>query len=198
MKGRFPRFVRRSGYRTLTVAGQPIRSATLAALLLLISITFATSALALHEKDHAAGAAAQQSASPGFDPLEALKQIGLGLTGGGSGNEFLDPEAAFVLSTDAIAGQAVVVRWEIADGYYLYRERFKFEGKEPTGVTLGMAELPRGKVKEDPYFGRQQVYYQEVEARIPVTFAGNGTRDVQIEITYQGCADAGLCYPPIT
>ena len=198
MKSRFSRFVRPTGYRTLADAGPSIRSATLTALLLPILVTFATPALALHAKDHVEGAAAQESASPGFNPLDALKQIGLGLTGGGNGNEFLHPEAAFVLSTDVIAGQAAVVRWEIAAGYYLYRERFKFEAKEPTGVTLGTAELPRGKVKEDSYFGRQEVYYQEVEARIPMTFSGNGSRDLQIEITYQGCADAGLCYPPIT
>jgi thiol:disulfide interchange protein DsbD len=64
--------------------------------------------------------------------------------------------------------------------------------------VLGDAEIPQGKVKNDEYFGEVQVYYHEVSARVPVTRTGSGTGVFEATVTYQGCADRGLCYPPQT
>ena len=146
--------------------------------------------------DHAAGHLASSAAGSNA-PGGLLDRLGLGASSPAA-PEFLDPEVAFELSAEAAGPDAIVVRWRIADAYYLYRERMRFELREPPGATIGPAELPAGKVKEDPYFGRMEVYYQGVEARIPVRRAAPGVLPVVLDVTYQGCADAGLCYPPIT
>lgn len=114
--------------------------------------------------------------------------------------EFLPVDEAFRLTTEVGADGAVLVRWEMPDGYYLYRHRFDFmtrpiEGERTTDVVLGEPEIPPGKRKIDEYFGEVEVYYHEAQARVPVK---SGAGPVEVGISYQGCADAGLCYPPET
>ena len=108
-------------------------------------------------------------------------------------DEFLKVDEAFVLSTWVEDGR-VVARWDMPDGYYLYRHQFGFESQD---VVLGEAEIPPGKAKFDEYFGDVEVYYRDAEARVPIQDA-NLTTTGQVSIKYQGCADAGLCYPPET
>ena len=108
--------------------------------------------------------------------------------GGFEEPEFLKVDEAFVLSTSIENGD-VVARWDMPDGYYLYRHQFEFTGTQ--GIELGDAQIPAGKQKFDDYFGDVEVYYQRADVRIPYS-GGSG----QVSIQYQGCADAGLCYPP--
>lgn len=129
--------------------------------------------------------------------LAGLSKLGAGLGLGGGAQEFLDPDQAFTFSAIAQDADTLVARWEIADGYYLYRNKFAFELKGADGVSLGSAQLPAGKVKEDEYFGRQEVYYREVEARLPVQRGASVPAGLTLQATYQGCAEAGICYPPI-
>jgi thiol:disulfide interchange protein DsbD len=89
------------------------------------------------------------------------------------------------------------LRWVIADGYYLYRSKMEVRAESPDLVT-GALSLPLGTQLNDPNFGPQQVYEQQVEASVPITRLDYGAHPVQIKVTYQGCAHAGLCYPPIT
>jgi len=118
--------------------------------------------------------------------------------GGATGNplsgqaqpEFLPVEQAYRLGADFEDGR-LVLRWQIADGYYLYRHRFAFNAT-PGGALN--AQLPAGKGKEDEYFGHVEVYYHDVDARLTELPAGPFT----LSVTSQGCADAGLCYPPHT
>ena len=128
------------------------------------------------------------------------KLLGLGegiVIGDSSEDQFLDPDVAFVLSAAAVGPDAIETRWDIAEGYYLYREKFRFRSADGSGASLGEAGFPKGKVKDDEYFGPMEVYYGSVAALVPV--AGAATGDViDVDVTYQGCADAGLCYPPIT
>ncbi|MCU0977361.1 MAG: protein-disulfide reductase DsbD [Steroidobacteraceae bacterium] len=120
-----------------------------------------------------------------------------GLLGGVSqDDEFLHPDEAFQLSADAHGGDAVALRWVIADGYYLYRHRMAARSEDP-GVTVGELSLPPGKPKTDEFFGEIQAYYQQAEVLVPVSRAP-GADAFSLKVTYQGCADAGLCYPPIT
>ncbi len=79
------------------------------------------------------------------------------------------------------------------DGYYLYRHRFDFTLKDPEAATLGVPELPPGKDKVDEYFGAVEVYYHRAQARVPIRDARG---PLEVGISYQGCAEAGLCYPP--
>src|SRR5258708_9193370 len=96
-----------------------------------------------------------------------------------------------------IDGNVLKVRWVIADGYYLYRHKIEVKAESPDLVVAAPA-LPPGVVKTDPYLGTQQVYMQQVEAVVPYSRIDAGAHPIQIKVTYQGCAEAGLCYPPIT
>lgn len=110
--------------------------------------------------------------------------------------EFLKVDEAFRLSASIDADSAIVATWDIADGYYLYRDRFAFSTRDGASVQLSAAELPAGKKKFDEYFGEVEVYYHQVQARVP--FSGDTPGAFEVGITYQGCADRGLCYPPKT
>jgi thiol:disulfide interchange protein DsbD len=65
-------------------------------------------------------------------------------------------------------------------------------------LVLGAPDLPPGQMKTDQYLGTQEIYTQQVEATVPYTRSDAGAHPMQIKVTYQGCAEAGLCYPPIT
>lgn len=104
--------------------------------------------------------------------------------------EFLDPAIAFRFEARMLDPQTVELRYQIADGYYMYRERFAFRAK---GVKLGTPAIPPGKVKYDETFQKDvETHKGELRIRIPVEGSGPFT----LSATSQGCADAGLCYPP--
>ena len=109
---------------------------------------------------------------------------------------FLEPEQAFQFSARALDAKTIELKYRIADGYYLYRERFKFALDPVTSgsATLGEPLLPKGEIKFDETFGKNVEHYRhEVAVRIAVQGA---TGPVTLLSTSQGCADAGLCYPP--
>lgn len=110
-----------------------------------------------------------------------------------SADDFLEPEQAFKLSVKAVDAGNVEVRFEIAPGYYMYREQFRVEA---TGATLGAPVLPAGKTKFDETFNKTvEIYREQLLARVPVTQAAG---PFKLSVTGQGCADKGLCYPPQT
>jgi len=105
--------------------------------------------------------------------------------------EFLDPQAAFKFSAKVVEGKAIAVTYEIADGYYMYRERFKFVAD---GATLGEPQIPPGKVKYDETFAKNvETYRHQVTIVIPVQAPGPFT----LKATSQGCSEKGLCYSPM-
>ena len=107
--------------------------------------------------------------------------------------EFLDPMLAFKPSAKALDGETAEVRFEIAKGYYLYRDKFRFRAD---GQSLGQPQFPAGKKKKDDLFGEVEVYYREVAIRVPVERNASGTLPLTLKLTSQGCADGGICYPP--
>jgi thioredoxin:protein disulfide reductase len=108
-------------------------------------------------------------------------------------DDFLDPAVAFKFSATEQPGE-VVVHYKIADGYYMYRERFAFATRNGT-VTIGDPQLPAGHVKFDQTFGKNvETYRNDLTIHIPVKQA-SGPFD--LAVTSQGCADAGICYPPM-
>jgi thiol:disulfide interchange protein DsbD len=112
-----------------------------------------------------------------------------------SQDDFLPPDVAFRVAATA-DGSVVRVRWVIADGYYLYRRKIEVKAESPDLVVAAPA-LPAGIMKTDPYLGTQEIYEQQVEATVPFSRFDGGAHPLQIKVTYQGCATAGLCYPPI-
>ncbi len=110
---------------------------------------------------------------------------------------FLPPDVAFRLAAVPEGPTRVRLSWAIAEGYYLYQSRLKFASSTP-GVTLSKPELPAGDTKNDEYFGKQVVYHKDLIAHIGFTRSGAAGQPLALAVTYQGCATAGLCYPPIT
>ncbi|WP_367372414.1 protein-disulfide reductase DsbD [Pseudomonas lini] len=102
--------------------------------------------------------------------------------------DFLPVEKAFIFTSERLESGETQLYWQIADNYYLYQKRLKFDGLAPEQVPA----LPEGESHSDEFFGEQQVYRQGLELKIPAGATG------QIKIGFQGCADAGLCYPPQT
>ena len=103
-------------------------------------------------------------------------------------DDFLPPEQAFVLKAELRDAHTVRLHWTIAQGYHLYRERLSF-----TGPGVSQPQLPAGQRKFDENFGKEmETYYSSLDLTLPV----NGTAPLTLTIGYQGCADAGLCYPP--
>lgn len=109
--------------------------------------------------------------------------------------EFLEPEKAFVFSAQMAAPDTLELRYKVAPGYYMYRERFGITISPMGATTLGDAVYPKGEVKYDPTFEKDmEVFHQDVVIRVPV---GAGDQPFTLTLTGQGCADAGLCYPPM-
>jgi len=104
---------------------------------------------------------------------------------------FLDPDEAFKLAAEWTETDFVTVNWQIANGYYLYKNKLKFTAKN--GGELGEITLPVGKPHEDEFSGKTEVYYQQLTAKLPIQKAD---KTLSLEITYQGCAEGALCYPP--
>ncbi|MCF7534828.1 protein-disulfide reductase DsbD [Pseudomonas petrae] len=100
--------------------------------------------------------------------------------------DFLPANKAFIFTSEQLESGETRLYWQIADGYYLYQQRLKFEGLSQEQQPV----LPTGEDHHDEYFGQQQVYRQALELTIPASASG------QIKVSWQGCADAGLCYPP--
>ena len=106
-------------------------------------------------------------------------------------DDFLDPEVAFKGSVRALDARTVEIIFDIAPGYYLYREQFKFAA---TDATMGKAVIPPGKVKFDETFQKNvETHRGLLRIAVPVEQAKNPFR---VAVNYQGCADKGLCYPP--
>jgi thiol:disulfide interchange protein DsbD len=106
-------------------------------------------------------------------------------------DDYLAPEVAFKFSARMADAKTAEVTYAIADGYYMYRERFHFKAE---GATLGEPQIPAGTVKFDQTFNKNvETYHHSVTIRLPVEANGSFT----LISTGQGCADKGLCYPPM-
>jgi len=116
---------------------------------------------------------------------------------GGSAAELLAPEKAFAMSARALDARTAEVSFAIADGYYMYRERFKFALEEGARDRLGAPRLPKGERKTDKFFGDVETYRKEVRVRIPVERASAEPQTLKLAVTSQGCADIGVCYVPM-
>ena len=140
--------------------------------------------------------AAPATATDDNQTLQMLNALSdnLGLDAGD--DEFLDPDIAFQADIIEASPTTLVVRWIIAEGYYLYRDKLNIQ-ISGDGVTAGPAEIPAGEIKHDEFFGDVAVFHNEIQARVPLTRANGDATDINVQLGYQGCAEAGICYPPI-
>ena len=110
-------------------------------------------------------------------------------------SDFLPVREAFKLNLISSTPESIKLRFVPTEGYYLYRHKFAFK-TEPADIALGTAQLPPGEAKHDEYFGDVEVYHGILDVDIPRP--ANDPRPFTLVVTYQGCADKGLCYPPET
>ncbi len=130
--------------------------------------------------------------------LETLSSFGSKFGfGNNDSTDFLQSDQAFILSVDALDGNTLSARWDIADGYYLYREKFGFAVTDGQGVAIGEPQSPPGEFKDDETFGRMEVYHDGVSITLPMLRETLSATNISLEVRYQGCAEAGFCYPPI-
>ena len=113
------------------------------------------------------------------------------------GEELLPPDEAYRITATASDSNMLEVHWDIADGYYMYRDRMRFSSDTP-GIELGEPELPAGKIKDDEFFGKIAIFRDQVTARIKVTRGSDAPATLALKAVSQGCADIGVCYPPHT
>lgn len=137
-------------------------------------------------------------------PAQAQDRGGLtGALGGwfggknGGSDEILDPDRAFELEVDTSNPARVVLRWDIAEGYYLYRDKFQVSTSTDT-VTAGELNIPPGTVESDPEFGDVAVFYDSVEITAALSRAAGDPGDFDLQVRYQGCKKGSVCYPPQT
>ena len=107
-------------------------------------------------------------------------------------DDLLEPEKAFVLSAQLTSAKNLEVRFDIAKGYYLYKKKIKLRAE---GIKIGTPKLPAGKVKDDEFFGRVEIYPADIRIQVPVSGAKTG-KTFTLKAEFQGCAEIGVCYPP--
>jgi len=118
-------------------------------------------------------------------------------TFGGANSDFLPVDEAFQPILTAIDGNNVEVAIRVTEGYYLYKEKISAAVKSDV-AQAGLLELPAGEIKTDQYFGEMEVYHEDVFGKLSIARATPDAMDIDLELKYQGCADGGICYPPIT
>lgn len=115
----------------------------------------------------------------------------------GASDELLAPEKAFAFSAIVADANALEVRFEIADAYYMYRDKFSFALEGAEGVKLGAAQLPAGIRMKDEFFGEVETYRKSVTIRLPLERSNTAGGPVTLKVVSQGCADVGVCYIPM-
>ena len=132
-----------------------------------------------------------------LSPLEALGRLGDRLVGSQANDEILPVDQAFQFDTDPPSATGVVLHWRVTEGYYLYRDKIKVELPDAPGVIIGALDLPKGEVKQDEFFGRMEIYKHDFQVRVPLSGHAPTSGPVTLKVAYQGCASAGICYPPV-
>jgi thiol:disulfide interchange protein DsbD len=159
--------------------------------------TAAEAAVTSTATDPVASTSSSTGSASSLTPKGIDAVLGASKAKSGSGDDFLPPDEAFRFAAIPDGPDHVRLIWQIADGYYLYRTRVK-AATTSDQAQLGALEMPTGETKSDEYFGKQEIYHHELVAGVPVARASAAELALPLQVTYQGCATAGLCYPPIT
>jgi thiol:disulfide interchange protein DsbD len=112
-------------------------------------------------------------------------------------DELLQPDQAFEFFASIKDDHTLNVNWHIAEGYYLYREKVQLELINAEGVTLGSYDIPRGEPKQDEAFGQVEIFHDKLDFDLPLIRSGQAAQTITLQAKYQGCADRGVCYPPM-
>ncbi len=130
-----------------------------------------------------------------LQPLKTLALLLVLMAPCWADDDFLDPEDAFRFSASLTTPGMFEVHYVIADGYYMYLDRFRFK-VEPGEIVLGAPRFPAAQWHEDEFFGRSKVFRGEVTIGIPIVSGAHRGGTIRLTAVSQGCADAGICYLP--
>lgn len=124
--------------------------------------------------------------------------IGLSLTSNTLAQQVepLPVDQAFQFSATARDYQTVLAMWTIAPGYHLYKDRFHFRVLKPKSMRIGQPLMPAGITKSSPEIGQYQAFTGQLS--IPIPIINSDSKTIELQVSYQGCADKGYCYPPTT
>jgi thiol:disulfide interchange protein DsbD len=137
--------------------------------------------------------AAQVSTAQSF--TERFSNI---FAGSSANDEILSPDVAFTFESDVDHPERISLQWRVEDGYYLYRDKFKFTISEGSAeINQSLVNIPIGKSKQDPAFGQVDINTGDFNIGLPLQRAGNTESSATLEVHYQGCKDESVCYPPI-
>jgi thiol:disulfide interchange protein DsbD len=150
-------------------------------------------------------AAPQAPQSAALDtPLQAFNSSAEPFFDTSAGEDrLLDPEEAYRLTAEVEDGSHLRLNWQIAEGTYLYQDKIELSLPQKQDVTLGDYQLPAPEIKHDSIrpdgsIGDVAVYHDAIDLRVPLRRSGNAPLDLALQVKYQGCAEIGVCYPPIT
>ncbi|HFD86696.1 MAG TPA: protein-disulfide reductase DsbD, partial [Gammaproteobacteria bacterium] len=148
------------------------------------------------------GQAAASSALPGAgsgssssNPFSRLSRLTGGL--GGDEPELLPNDQAFAFNAELSGPDRLVANWVIAPGYHLYKDRIKAALESSTGLKLGKGDFPKGEMEDDLEGGLTEVFRGPLRVEFPILGLKQSPGELGLKISYQGCADAGVCYPPV-
>jgi thiol:disulfide interchange protein DsbD len=116
---------------------------------------------------------------------------------GGANADFLPVDEVFEPILTALDGNTVEVAIRVLDGYYLYKDKMA-ASIDSSVAQAGKLELPAGEMKTDQYFGEMEVYHGDVFGKLPIARATPDAMTLELEVKYQGCAEGGICYPPVS
>lgn len=131
------------------------------------------------------------------NPLSQLLKSIPGLQSGSSQDALLPPDQAFQFSARVKDTRTVHVSWQLAKGYYLYREKIQLTVEANPHTSLGTYTMPHGKSKHDEAFGNVEIFYNSLEFDVPLVRTSKSAHTLTLQAKYQGCADRGVCYPPM-
>jgi thiol:disulfide interchange protein DsbD len=132
------------------------------------------------------------------NPLELLVKSLPELKFKSTEDELLPPDQAFQFFAAVKDADTLHVNWEIAEGYYLYREKIQLELINAADVTIGNHTIPRGAPKHDEAFGQVEIFHNKLGFDLPIIRTNSSAQTITLQAKYQGCADRGVCYPPMT
>ncbi|MEQ1530249.1 MAG: protein-disulfide reductase DsbD [Methylococcales bacterium] len=138
------------------------------------------------------------AASSSADPLAQLVKTAAAVKLNLFEDELLPPEQAFQFFASVKDPQTLHVNWLIAPGYYLYKEKVQLQITDSAGVTLGSPNIPAGTPKEDEAFGKVEIFHDELGFDVPLIRSNTAAQAITLKAKFQGCADRGVCYPPMT
>ena len=137
------------------------------------------------------------STDSGSKALELLQSLAdsIGLSGD---DEIPHPDTAFELSAEMGSNNIIQTDIQLYPSTYLYRDKFSFEIINGSGHALGAIAMPSGDLKDDEFFGRMEVYHEQVKVSLPVISETNASDRYTLAYRYQGCVEDRICYPPIS